>query len=117
MSDVHSNAESTGKMLGGITGKGFMPGQSGNPGGRKKKFLTEVFEEMLEENLADPIERKAFKDATWKKLKSERVVSSMTLEKVLDRTEGKLTQPVDVSGTIDIGQILEKWRNAEEPDR
>jgi uncharacterized protein DUF5681 len=29
---VHNNGKSTG--LGGITGKGFQPGQSGNPGGR-----------------------------------------------------------------------------------
>ena len=28
------------KMPGGITGKGYVPGQSGNPGGRPKKFET-----------------------------------------------------------------------------
>lgn len=36
MEDVANNAGTTGKMLGGITGKGFMPGQSGNSSGRPK---------------------------------------------------------------------------------
>jgi hypothetical protein len=31
--ECENNAE---KRLGGITGKGFVPGQSGNPGGRPK---------------------------------------------------------------------------------
>lgn len=35
--NVENNAEST--KLGGITGKGFMPGISGNPGGRPKDTL------------------------------------------------------------------------------
>jgi hypothetical protein len=36
MSDVAKNEDNNErpKMLGGITGKGFMPGQSGNPTGR-----------------------------------------------------------------------------------
>jgi hypothetical protein len=34
---VQNNAKTTGKRPGGITGKGFMPGKSGNPGGRPKK--------------------------------------------------------------------------------
>ncbi len=36
--NVENNEKST-KMLGGITGKGFMPGQSGNPGGRPRNPL------------------------------------------------------------------------------
>jgi hypothetical protein len=35
LSAVDSNNGPT--RLGGVTGKGFMPGQSGNPGGRKRK--------------------------------------------------------------------------------
>ncbi len=42
----NSNAE---KLLGGITGKGFMPGQSGNPGGRKPgRSLTALINDVLE---------------------------------------------------------------------
>lgn len=36
--NVENNAETT-KKPGGVTGKGFMPGQSGNPGGRPKDTL------------------------------------------------------------------------------
>jgi hypothetical protein len=114
VSDVENNAEPT-KMLGGITGKGFMPGQSGNPSGRpKKKHLTEAFEEMLEERLQDEQNRELFKEAMWAKLTGKGVVSVMLLEKMLDRTEGKLTQPVEVSGDIDITAIIEEGRKRAE---
>jgi len=48
MEEIVENNEKATKRLGGITGKGFMPGKSGNPGGRprgglkdydRKKFL------------------------------------------------------------------------------
>ena len=45
--DVAHNEPATTKLLGGITGKGFMPGQSGNPTGRKKKPLTEALEQVF----------------------------------------------------------------------
>ena len=38
MNNVENNEKTT-KKLGGITGKGFMPGQSGNPGGRPRNPL------------------------------------------------------------------------------
>jgi hypothetical protein len=114
---VDSNEETTAKKLGGVTGKGFLPGQSGNPSGRPKKTLiTDVLEEMLAEKLADPAERQAFKDAHWKKMMSNTVVSSMTLEKVLDRTEGKVSQPVQVSGelTVSLSDEIRKARQRAE---
>lgn len=49
--NVQNNLETT-KQLGGITGKGFMPGVSGNPGGRPKgtmkAYLSKKFMEMSE---------------------------------------------------------------------
>jgi hypothetical protein len=38
--EQHNNSQ---KLLGGITGKGFMPGKSGNPGGRPKGSSLKVW--------------------------------------------------------------------------
>lgn len=39
------------RKLGGVTGKGFMPGQSGNPSGRpKRKPVLEAIEQAMEEH-------------------------------------------------------------------
>lgn len=42
MSDVQGNVTNNGPKLGGITGKGFKPGQSGNPGGKPKGLMASV---------------------------------------------------------------------------
>ncbi len=44
--NVENNTETT-KKLGGITGKGFMPGVSGNPGGRPKTPLKDFTRERF----------------------------------------------------------------------
>lgn len=65
MSEINvSNNEKTtkdGKLLGGITGKGFMPGQSGNPSGRPKNtlkdYVRKMFMEMSDEEKKDWLEK------------------------------------------------------------
>lgn len=51
--DEGNNTETTGKLLGGVTGKGFMPGVSGNPSGRPKNtlkdYLRQKFNNMTDE--------------------------------------------------------------------
>lgn len=43
-----NNGNGHAKRLGGITGKGFLPGQSGNPGGRRKgpTLMSAILEEL-----------------------------------------------------------------------
>ena len=90
----------------------FQPGNK--LGGRPKKtLLTDAFEQMLEEKLSDPKELRRFIEAHWEKLLSKTVVSSMTLEKILDRTEGKVSQPVQVSGDLKVS-LAEELQKADE---
>lgn len=44
-------------LVGGVTGKGFVPGQSGNPGGRPKGFARRVKEEFGHDGAALAHER------------------------------------------------------------
>lgn len=57
MDTVDNNTENKEYKLGGVTGKGFMPGVSGNPGGRpkgtlkdfvKRRFMAMTDEEKME---------------------------------------------------------------------
>ena len=62
MSDLSvENNETTTKQLGGITGKGFMPGQSGNPGGRPKDSLKNYIAKKLAD-MSDEEKEKWLKD-------------------------------------------------------
>ena len=91
----------------------FKPGQSGNPAGRpKKSWLTEATEELLAEKMSDPKERKRWKDAQWSKMLKTGVVGAMFMDAAWDRTEGKVAQPVRVSGelTVSLSDELRKAR-------
>lgn len=112
MGNVDSNEPATKpKMLGGITGKGFMPGQSGNPGGRKKTLLSDMTAELLEEIASDPEKREAFKQSIQQKLLAKGVVSAMTLDKLWERHEGKVVQPVQVDGELNL-TLSERFQHA-----
>lgn len=97
----------------------FKPGQSGNPLGRpKKNWLTEATEELLEEKLSDPAERERWKNAQWEKMIKSGVVGAMFLDTAWERTEGKVAQPVRVSGelTVSLADEIRKARERAESE-
>lgn len=86
-----------------VIGRPFKPGAewTGNAGGRpKKKWLTELAEELLEEICSDDSQRQEFKAALKGKLLSKGVVSAMTLDKMWERTEGKVPQDLNLGGEV-----------------
>lgn len=106
--DVANNEKST-RRPGGITGKGFMPGRSGNPSGRpKKNHVTKMYERLL----SNPQKRKEIEEAVFNRLVSNRMVGSLELRECADRTEGKVAQEVDmnVSGTLALAEVIHARR-------
>lgn len=86
MENVENNEIAT-KQLGGVTGKGFMPGTSGNPGGRPKNtmksYLSKKFLEMSD------MEKEAFL-----------IEHGVSGKDQIEFGEGKPKQDVEMSGEM-----------------
>lgn len=108
---------------GGVTGQGFQPGESGNPGGRSRKFtslLSDAVREALAEidqtdpenkstcasAIADGLVRGAVK-AAKKCARYGRVSKELIhfLGEARDTTEGRPAQKVEVSGSLDTNPV------------
>jgi hypothetical protein len=103
--DVANNEDSTAppKLLGGITGKGFMPGQSGNPLGKpKRKPLSDAYSALLGQTVPPEIARQlriseasTYAEVVAMALLKEAVKGKVNAAAELaDRVEGKITQPI-----------------------
>ena len=82
-----------------ITGKDtrFKQGRSGNPGGRPKKLrITRMFEQML----SKPSGRNELKAVVRDILEKRGMAAVLLLREMIERTEGKMAQEVDLSGSI-----------------
>lgn len=91
------NDNATPRRLGGITGKGFMPGVSGNPKGRpKKKPITEIFEELLAETGA----REQIKKRIRATMTERGMAGVLLLKEAAERIEGKVSQEIELNATI-----------------
>ena len=60
MPNVDKTTDNNGKMVGGITGKGFVKGQSGNPNGRPKGSLSipDMLRRIGEEEVPEALQNK-----------------------------------------------------------
>lgn len=98
------------KRLANIAPHKFQPGQSGNPSGRpKKKPLTELYEQILNDPAMQPIIRKAVKSA----ISRGQMAMVLQLREMAERVEGKVTQQVEVNGDLHL-TLSERMAKAEE---
>ncbi len=88
------------KNLGGVTGKGFMPGKSGNPSGRPKGSVkvSSCYERSLARPFpGDPLGR------TYAQVIADKAVELAAegridaIKEVTDRTKGRSKQTIDVN--------------------
>lgn len=81
----------------------WVPGQSGNPGGRpKKKPITEMYERILN----NPEHLAAIEQATVNALKKGNMAFVLQLREVTDRIEGKVMQPIEADITVNLADAI-----------
>lgn len=108
--DPVSKAQSTGysdKQRANL--KPWPKGVSGNPSGRPKKLhITKMFEQVL----AKSQNRNDIKKALLETLTSRGMAKVLMLREMAERTEGKVTQEMDVNvtGHVVLSEIIEERR-------
>lgn len=95
-------------MLGGVTGKGFLPGQSGNPKGRKPLAVTigqhvrdigaEVIDERTQWTRIDAMIRRLYADAISGRHQHAEII--------LERGWGKVPQPIQLDVTEELRRMM-----------
>jgi len=82
-----------------LTAPRFQPGQSGNPGGRPKKKLTDKLEARLDTPIPGDKNGRTYGDLFIEKLVRRACNRSDTAAKeIFDRVEGKALQRMELSG-------------------
>jgi len=96
--DVDKQRENNGKIKGGVTGKGFVAGKSGNYKGRPKKgfAIADILNEKSEE--IDEATGKTMREKMLDKvyaLATKEKPERWAVEYISDRTEGKAVERID----------------------
>jgi hypothetical protein len=106
---VDRNGESTdGKLVGGITGKGWLPGQSGNPGGRRP--LPQVMRERLDDLTPEAIEGIAVLARTADSESVRLAAWEYLLNRRFGRPTEKIqTEQVPITFTHPTDEQFERW--------
>ena len=95
---LKNNIENNEKMPGGITGKGFMPGKSGNPNGRPKKgtAIADILNDIGLERIIVNGEEITKREAVMRKVYAEAAKGqSWAIHFIADRTEGKAVERIE----------------------
>jgi hypothetical protein len=88
-----------GKLIGGVTGKGFIPGQSGNPGGRPKGStkISTAYQRSLARLVPDDPEGRTYAQYIADKTVELAAQGNLTaLKEVTDRVEGKSPRVIEI---------------------
>lgn len=108
MSDEAQNSAPPAKKVPGVPFK-----KGGDPrinkGGRPKKLhITKIYERIL----ANPKNRKEIETIVLQLLRSGRMVSQLQLKEMAERTEGRVTQSVELDGslTVSLAEAVQKAR-------
>jgi len=99
-SAVQMQRNNNGKQLGGITGKGFLPGQSGNPGGRPRGSvkISSAYERSLARLVpGDPEGRTYAQFIADKNVELAAQGNIAAIKEVTDRVEGKVPRTVEIN--------------------
>jgi hypothetical protein len=108
---VGSNEEATPKLVGGVTGKGFRPGQSGYAGGPTPKWLREVKEQLKElvPLASRTLKRVMIHGDNKSKVAAAKTVLEYTVPKPKQRLKvsGQLSNPVGDLSTEEIQALIQ----------
>lgn len=114
--------KTTPKQLGGATGKGFMPGVSGNPKGRPKGTvsITEAIRRKLND-LAPSLDNK--EKRTYLEVLIIRIMNKAIIEgdqqmitKIWNYIDGMPKQSIEHSGKMSLEEFLNDGNDSEEGD-